>query len=527
MNHASLQYGANQGDTVTPYHILKPKFPGCPPIPHGYAVTRINSYGVTNLKSINRVLIFAFEISIPSVSIMAEPLPPDHKRIWIWIFEDKEDEWKGDDDWLMALVTPPRAASLTISETQPLPIDPIMLSGYQITTSNFYPWIPPTQPSTYKVGCPSSAVPEASHPVGRPLLVVAARVALHHREIGALCVRAHNMEDMQYHALSFVRKVDGVSDAQMADNIAIAELQPRMTVVEEGVQTSAEQGKLVTSKLDETKTQVLEMRDIVDNYPRGQVDTLREEMDELHGKRISALEQRPPGPPDGSQIMSPKRLKRRVVERLVKNHVAEAIAEYERTKTNSENARGSGGNTGNTRGVAALDDIEKCNNRFHELALMCPDLVTPKKNKIECYIRGLLERVKAIVTSSKPATLHDVINMARELTKQAIHAKATRIGESNKRKWEDHQRNNKNNRNNNTYHQQQNRRQEAAKAYVVSLAGGKVFLGNLPLCNRCKLHHLDQFLVKCRKCKRIGHQTKDYWSKTSAADTPPTADANA
>ncbi|GKC05965.1 reverse transcriptase domain-containing protein [Tanacetum coccineum] len=40
------------------------------------------------------------------------------------------------------------------------------------------------------------------------------------------------------------------------------------------------------------------------------------------------------------------------------------------------------------------DDIEAYNNRFYELALMCPDLVTPEKKKIERYIRGLLERVK-------------------------------------------------------------------------------------------------------------------------------------
>ncbi|GJX88505.1 hypothetical protein Tco_0340519 [Tanacetum coccineum] len=84
------------------------------------------------------------------------------------------------------------------------------------------------------------------------------------------------------------------------------------------------------------------------------------------------------------------------------------------------------------------DDIEGYNNRFHELALMCPDMVTPEKKKIKRYIQGLSERVKANVTSSKPATLHDAINMARELIEHAIQAKATRIGESNKRKWEDH-----------------------------------------------------------------------------------------
>ncbi|GJR47486.1 putative reverse transcriptase domain-containing protein [Tanacetum coccineum] len=78
------------------------------------------------------------------------------------------------------------------------------------------------------------------------------------------------------------------------------------------------------------------------------------------------------------------------------------------------------------------DDIEGYNNRFHELALMFPDLVTPEKKKIVRYIRGLTERVKANVTSSKPASLHDAINMARELIEQAIQAKATRISESNK-----------------------------------------------------------------------------------------------
>ncbi|GJY02927.1 hypothetical protein Tco_0361079 [Tanacetum coccineum] len=129
------------------------------------------------------------------------------------------------------------------------------------------------------------------------------------------------------------------------------------------------------------------------------------------------------------------------------------------------------------------DDIEGYNNRFFELALMCPDLVTPERKNIERYIRGLPERVKANVTSLKPASLHDAINMARELIEQAIQAKVTRIGKSNKRKWEEHQINNNNNHNNNTYHQQQNRRQEVAKAYVAALAKRKGCLGNRPLCN--------------------------------------------
>ncbi|GJX22304.1 putative reverse transcriptase domain-containing protein [Tanacetum coccineum] len=81
------------------------------------------------------------------------------------------------------------------------------------------------------------------------------------------------------------------------------------------------------------------------------------------------------------------------------------------------------------------DDIEAYNNRFHELVLMCPELVSTEKKKIEKYIRGFPERIKGNIISSKPATLHDAINMARELVEQAVQGRATRIGESNKRKW--------------------------------------------------------------------------------------------
>nr|GEW32694.1 putative reverse transcriptase domain-containing protein [Tanacetum cinerariifolium] len=66
------------------------------------------------------------------------------------------------------------------------------------------------------------------------------------------------------------------------------------------------------------------------------------------------------------------------------------------------------------------DDIEAYNNRFHELALMCPELVPNEKKKIERYIRGFLERIKGNITSSRPTTLHDAINMARELVEQAV-----------------------------------------------------------------------------------------------------------
>ncbi|GJW07966.1 putative reverse transcriptase domain-containing protein [Tanacetum coccineum] len=119
------------------------------------------------------------------------------------------------------------------------------------------------------------------------------------------------------------------------------------------------------------------------------------------------------------------------------------------------------------------------------------------------------------ITSSRPITLHDAINMARELVEQAVQSRAARISESNKRKWEDHQKNTNNNnpnnrnRNNNNHYQQQNRRQKTARAYTAAPADGKGYVRNLPKCNRYSLHHSGRCPPKCQKCQRVGHYEKD------------------
>nr|GEX75916.1 hypothetical protein [Tanacetum cinerariifolium] len=227
-----------------------------------------------------------------------------------------------------------------------------------------------------------------------------------------------------------------------------------------------------------------------------------------------------------TKIMPPRRLRKKSVKKLVERRVAKAIKEYEKTRADSINAGGSGSaSTGGsadvqgcsyktfmnckphsfngTEGVVGLKrwfekmeqvfEICKCteddkayNNRFHELALMCPELVPTERKKIEKYVRGFPKRIKGNITSSKPTTLHDAINMARELVEQAVQGRATRIGESNKRK-----------------------RQETARTYAAAPAEGRGYAGNLPRCNRCNSHHNGQCPPKCRKCQRTGHQEKD------------------
>ncbi|GJZ34361.1 putative reverse transcriptase domain-containing protein [Tanacetum coccineum] len=78
--------------------------------------------------------------------------------------------------------------------------------------------------------------------------------------------------------------------------------------------------------------------------------------------------------------MPPRRFKKKSVRKIVEKRVAKAIEKYEKTRADSNNS--------------------------------C--------KKIEKYIRGFPERIKGNITSSKPVTLHEAINMARELNPNVV-----------------------------------------------------------------------------------------------------------
>ncbi|GKA96895.1 hypothetical protein Tco_0818990, partial [Tanacetum coccineum] len=52
--------------------------------------------------------------------------------------------------------------------------------------------------------------------------------------------------------------------------------------------------------------------------------------------------------------------------------------------------------------------------------LMCPELMPTESKKIGKYIRGFPEGIKGNMISSKPATLHEALNMARALVEQSV-----------------------------------------------------------------------------------------------------------
>ncbi|GJW77200.1 hypothetical protein Tco_0138882 [Tanacetum coccineum] len=107
---------------------------------------------------------------------------------------------------------------------------------------------------------------------------------------------------------------------------------------------------------------------------------------------------------------------------------------------------------------------------------------------------GLPQPIHGNVTSFDLATIHEAMRMARRLLDQAMRAGIV---------------------------------QENAKGYATTAAaptGGRGYTGNLPLCNRCKLHHTGPCTIKCTKMSKMWrHQTKDFRGKgpTTSANTQP------
>nr|GFC02549.1 hypothetical protein [Tanacetum cinerariifolium] len=135
-----------------------------------------------------------------------------------------------------------------------------------------------TVPSTYEVGGPSTAtIKGPSFPLSAPGLPMPPTV------IEDLGTRLGNLE---YRHGVLTRKVEEVSDAEVADRIAIGEIHPRVATVGEQVQV------VETQTVQVLRARVAEMESHM-----GIVMPYMLWMEE----RLTVLDKRLPGPPSGPQ----------------------------------------------------------------------------------------------------------------------------------------------------------------------------------------------------------------------------------
>nr|GFA88920.1 hypothetical protein [Tanacetum cinerariifolium] len=173
-----------------------------------------------------------------------------------------DDDFEDNVEWLMAPVTPPRATMIVSS--------------------------------TYEVGGPSTAaIKGPSFPFPAPGLPVPPTV------IEDLGTRLGNLE---YRHEVLLRKMEEVSDAEVADSIAIGEIHPRVATVREQVQVMESQAGQVVSRLKEIETRVQQNQQLWARVAEmeshvGIVMSYMLWMEE----RLTVLEKRLPGPPPGPQ----------------------------------------------------------------------------------------------------------------------------------------------------------------------------------------------------------------------------------
>ncbi|GKA32591.1 reverse transcriptase domain-containing protein, partial [Tanacetum coccineum] len=123
------------------------------------------------------------------------------------------------------------------------------------------------------------------------------------------------------------------------------------------------------------------------------------------------------------------------------------------------------------------NDLKTYVRRFQELATLCPTMIPDSKKMMEVFIGGLPRIIEGNVTASKPQTLEEAINIAQRLMDQKTGT---------------------------------------FRSYVVTPTENSRYVGNLPLCKKCTLHHTGPCTVKCNTCNKVGRLTKNCRNKGPA-----------
>ncbi|GKD09703.1 reverse transcriptase domain-containing protein [Tanacetum coccineum] len=135
------------------------------------------------------------------------------------------------------------------------------------------------------------------------------------------------------------------------------------------------------------------------------------------------------------------------------------------------------------------NDLKPYVRRFQELTILCSNMVPNIEKLLEAFIGGLPRSIEGNVTTSKPQTLKEAINITQRLMDQVTKHTPVQVSSDNKQK------------------------QEAVRAYAVTPSRNNMYAGDLPLCKRCNLHHTGPCTGKCNICNKVGHLTKNCRNK--------------
>ncbi|GJS75454.1 putative reverse transcriptase domain-containing protein [Tanacetum coccineum] len=122
------------------------------------------------------------------------------------------------------------------------------------------------------------------------------------------------------------------------------------------------------------------------------------------------------------------------------------------------------------------NDLAAYTQRFQELTMLCTKMVPEEEDRVEKFIGGLPDNIQGNMIAGEPTRLQD----ARDSRGQQPPNKRHNVGGQN-----------------------------VARAYTTGNNERRVYNGSLPLCNKCKFHHEGPCIMRCGKCKKVGHLTQD------------------
>ncbi|GJU75775.1 putative reverse transcriptase domain-containing protein [Tanacetum coccineum] len=138
--------------------------------------------------------------------------------------------------------------------------------------------------------------------------------------------------------------------------------------------------------------------------------------------------------------------------------------------------------------------------------MLCTKMVPEEEDRVKRYIRGLPDNIQGNVIFAEPTRLHNAVRIANNLMDQKLKGYAVKNTE-NKRRLEVNQRDNRGQQP--PFKRPNVGGQNIARAYTAGNNERKLYNEPLPLCSKCKLHHEGPCIMRCGKCNKIRHLTRD------------------
>nr|GEW02853.1 putative reverse transcriptase domain-containing protein [Tanacetum cinerariifolium] len=153
--------------------------------------------------------------------------------------------------------------------------------------------------------------------------------------------------------------------------------------------------------------------------------------------------------------------------------------------------------------------------RFQELVLLCTRMVPNEEDKVKRFVGGLPDNIQGNIITAEPTKLQDTIRIANNLIDQKLKGYARSA--KNKRRLKNNLRDNRGQQP--VFKWQNVGGQNVERAYTTKNNEKKGYVGSIPYCNKCNMHHAgpctrapagNQPGIVCYECGRMGHSRKDY-----------------